>query len=113
MSRPAPLRRRLRLEPLEPRQLLAGTLELLKDIDPSGYYWGIGQSAAAGDLVFFEVDDAVHGQELWRSDGTAEGTFLLKDLAEAPNASPYPDQLTAVGDILFFYSWDAQHGREL
>lgn len=50
--------------------------------------------------------------ELWRSDGTEEGTTLLKDLNHTP-ASSFPDTLTAAGGFLFFVASDEDHGREL
>ena len=31
-------------------------------------------------IELFTVDDGVHGRELWRTDGTATGTFLVKDI---------------------------------
>src|SRR5262249_12928749 len=37
---------------------------------------------AVGNTLFFTADDgpANHGQELWTSDGTADGTVLVKDI---------------------------------
>ena len=32
-----------------------------------------------GAIVFLTATDASHGAEAWRSDGTAPGTFMLRD----------------------------------
>ena len=34
----------------------------------------------AGELLFFTHDDGIHGEELWVTDGTPEGTRLVKDI---------------------------------
>ena len=51
---------------------------------------------------------------LWRSDGTAAGTRLVKNLS--PSRGEYgvlPPLLTPVGDTLFFRADDGAHGSEL
>jgi ELWxxDGT repeat protein len=52
------------------------------------------------------------GAELWRSDGTAEGTQLIEDLAPGP-ASSAPGRMTLAGTSLFFTADQRATGREL
>jgi ELWxxDGT repeat protein len=52
-----------------------------------------------GTLVF-QANDGTHGWELWRSDGTAEGTVLLKDISQSDTNQP--DDLTEVNGRLYF-----------
>src|SRR5688572_26944241 len=62
---------------------------LVRDITPGLEKWEGGESqpiAVAGGLVFFIGSDPAHGDELWRSDGTEEGTFLLKDIVPGPGS---------------------------
>lgn len=66
---------------------------------------------AAGRL-YFTADDGVHGFELWQTDGTAEGTRLVQDIAPE-GASSEPDSLTVAEDRLFFIADDGETGREL
>lgn len=40
-----------------------------------------------GDKIFFLAADAVHGQELWVSDGSAAGTHMVKDVIGGNDAS--------------------------
>lgn len=34
--------------------------------------------------LYFQANDGVNGIELWKTDGTAEGTRLLKDICIGP-----------------------------
>ena len=68
--------------------------------------------AALGDTVYFSASDAEHGLELWRSDGTVEGTRPVVDLF--PGAfDGAPLFLTAFGGRVWFSARTPQHGREL
>nr|NCS42022.1 hyalin [Microcystis aeruginosa BS13-10] len=61
---------------------------------------------------FFNANDGVNGEELWKSDGTAAGTVLVKDIR--PGYSGFgPRYLTAVGNTLFFTADDGVNGTEL
>ncbi len=54
-----------------------------------------------GDLLLFSAEDGVHGTELWVSDGTESGTFMVKDLKSGANSS-FPGEFTRVGDVVYF-----------
>ncbi|XXF75309.1 HYR domain-containing protein [Myxococcaceae bacterium GXIMD 01537] len=62
--------------------------------------------------VYFTADDCAHGEELWKSDGTAAGTVRVTDLVPGPG-SAYPEGLTVSGKRIFFHADDGVHGREL
>ena len=97
----------------------AGTT-LVKDIYPgfgSSFDWGGGTVTVVGNTLYFAADDGVNGRELWKSDGTAAGTTLVKDIYTGssfgfPNGS-FPTNLTAVGNTLYFRAYDEVNGSEL
>jgi ELWxxDGT repeat protein len=68
-------------------------------------------TSAAGRLFFRQADDA-HGVELWSTDGTPEGTALVKDVFPG-QGSGNPDGLTSTGDRVFFSAHDGERGIEL
>jgi ELWxxDGT repeat protein len=54
-----------------------------------------------GGTLYFAAGDAGHGRELWKSDGTTDGTVVVRDVVPGPVGSE-PDGLVAVGRTLFF-----------
>ena len=61
--------------------------------------------------MFFKANDATLGRELWESNGSAAGTFLVEDINGTSNAGPYYP--TNVNGTLFFAAFDGTHGGEL
>jgi large repetitive protein len=62
-------------------------------------------------LVVFSATEGAEGVELWVTDGTAEGTERLTDIAPGP-ASASPEHLTRVGNSIVFSANDGEKGRE-
>ncbi len=74
-------------------------------VDPGGpTFLSTGtEFVAFGGFVYFAADDGVVGRELWRTDGTAAGTTLVKDFRVGPaSASGSPSGFRVVADRLFF-----------
>lgn len=89
-----------------------GTAEgtgMLKDINPEGDgFFGYGnlKFVKNGSTVYFVAEDGVHSQELWKTDGTAEGTMMVKDLAPGDLGS-FPVHLEVYNGKLMFFAHQA------
>ena len=92
----------------------AGTV-MVKDIRTCPYCHsraGVSGITAMGDNVYFYADDGPNGFELWKSDGTANGTVMVKDIRSGSDSSG-PRFFTAAGNTLYFRADDGTHGAEL
>src|SRR5262249_5647638 len=76
------------------------------------FFYPYYHAAAVGSLYFFEIDDSASGVELWRSDGTDAGTYMLSDINPGSQGS-YPKYLIPVGGLLYFAACDNAPGVEL
>ncbi len=95
---------------------------LVTDIYPGGYgggyYTGPDPNSSypsnltnVNGTLFFRADDGTDGRELWKSDGTAAGTVLVKDIYPGSSSDPY--SLTNFNGSLFFSANDGTTGWEL
>jgi len=81
----------------------AGT-HLVKDIMPgrkNGFYNYPYSLTKVGDLLYFSADDGQHGLELWKSDGSENGTVMVQDLVPGEESSR-PDEFVVTPTHLFF-----------
>jgi trimeric autotransporter adhesin len=78
--------------------------QLVKDIHPSAGSYSPSCRApclvAVKNTLFFTASDGVNGAELWKSDGTPDGTLLVKDIYSSGGSNP--GLLTAAGGLVFF-----------
>src|SRR5262249_2757696 len=51
--------------------------------------------------LLFAATDGTNGRELWRSDGTADGTVLVKNITKGPKSSN-PQYLTVANGSVYF-----------
>jgi len=89
----------------------------LGDLSPSPNGSFPERFTRVGDRQFFRADDAIHGVELWVTDGTPEGTRLVEDINPGTGSS-YPGSfyfgtMVGSGSRLFFFANDGVHGEEL
>lgn len=90
----------------------ASGTRMVKQLSGSGIFQGQERRAMLGELLLFCGYSPEAGWELWRSDGTGEGTFQLTDLRPGP-AGSFPGGMHATETRLFFTADDGQHGEEL
>ena len=97
----------------------AGTVPLLPDPSPeSQVFVGSLAEGVIGDEAFFVGrhanlrDDLDSGWELWITDGTVDGTRMVKDIA-AGSESSFPQDFTVLGDRLYFSADTEGDGRNL
>src|SRR5215208_5252730 len=109
---------------------------LVKDIDPGPLVIKKMENTETGSSVpdsvlrtkksiYFQATTVKYGEELWKSDGTAKGTTLVKDIntvkgnsnpndkGDAINRSAEVEKLFVVGKTLYFRASDGKHGVEL
>ncbi|MFO1055137.1 MAG: ELWxxDGT repeat protein [Planctomycetota bacterium] len=91
----APLAAQQMLADIDPRPPLLSPAS-----DPRGF-------VALGNLTLFHAKDPEHGRELWRSDGTAAGTFRISEIgAGSADGLAIDTPLFVLGQRVVFLAYD-------
>jgi ELWxxDGT repeat protein len=96
----------------------AGT-KILKDVRPGAQgsliYGERNYYFVSSGLAYFTPNDGAHGNELWRTDGSANGTVLVADIRPGAAGATTLDanSFAAIGSGVFFPADDGVHGNEL
>ena len=89
---------------------ISSDINLLAESDPGniGSYiiWLDWVYPVANNVAYFEADDGVHGRELMRSDGTAAGTYLVKDINPGETSTLIRNMIAINGKVYFSASTD-------
>ena len=98
----------------EPYGMFTGSYSRFTDIAEgpasSNPQWlGFG---TVGDHLYFSADDKIHGRELWMSDGTEVGTYMIDDITSSGTSSTYKIG-AKVGDIYYFVAQDNTRYQKL
>ncbi|MEE9336790.1 MAG: ELWxxDGT repeat protein, partial [Methylococcaceae bacterium] len=93
--------------------IAAPQVNMLKDIWPGthkstqhvyGPLTPLPKPVEVNGMFYFNANDGVHGEELWQSDGTPNGTTMIKDLLPGEEGST-PNALTVIGDDIFLTTY--------
>ena len=69
--------------------------------------------AELGRILYFAATDPMHGQELWRSDGTTEGTRLVRDIRPGRLGSNLKNLTAHQGRLYFFKHLWRESARQI
>jgi len=82
------------------------------DINPGPASSNPSDFSTIGQKTYFSADNGRHGEELWMSDGTPEGTIRLTDINEGSKNSS-PRDIVEGPDGIYFSAIQDKVGREL
>ena len=84
----------------------------LKGSNPQNWTPPVGGTISTTTPLYFTADDGVHGNQLWKYDGSNYTEQLLLDSSTQTSGSS-PQNLTNVNGTLYFTANDATNGNQL
>lgn len=97
--------KRLLIEGLEQRRVMAVN-PLLIEFSASPFTSAPQSFAEVNGQLYFQAAMRGLGAELWKTDGTAAGTQLVKDIVPGLDTGSYPTNLTNFNGTLYFTATD-------
>jgi ELWxxDGT repeat protein len=89
------------------------SVTLLKDINPFNSHSSPGSFRVFNNEVYFEAVTEANGRELWKTNGTSEGTVMVKDIYEGPEYSVYFNPFAIGTNAFYFFASHPTVGAEL
>jgi trimeric autotransporter adhesin len=71
---------------------------ILKEINPNGSSYSSGNTFIHNDIMYFLANDGTTRSELWRTDGTTAGTYLLKEIFPDANNGIFSIDFAVLGN---------------
>ncbi|WP_090751773.1 T9SS type A sorting domain-containing protein [Nonlabens sp. Hel1_33_55] len=103
--------RRSRVERLFVYDKISNTSQLIIILEPSTFTNTLSNFYDYNGKAYFSLDNENHGLEPYVSDGTVEGTFLLKDINT--NGSSTFQSFVGLNNFVFFIADDNIYGQEI
>jgi len=80
---------------------------------PAGVHGSIPENfLPVGNILYFTMPDDTYGHELWLTDGTEQGTRMIRDIAVGSSGSQ-PSYLAEMNGIVYFNAYSSEYGEEL
>lgn len=93
-------------------KITAQNFHLVKDINRTTNSSPNSFKAIKG-IKYFAADDGVHGSELWRTDGTEQGTWMIADINKGDADSDPSGMTEGANGIIYFKAYTEEYGYEL